>query len=524
MIKKTCFWGSGIFCLLFGFVSLSSAENGWQDIGKEFLNVKAVIVNPTNCKIVYAGTDKGIFKSEDAGNSWRNVLLIKGSNKIINLLVYDPNDVNTIYAATGSGLFYSVNSGSNWKRLFKGKNYLEADCLALTILPSGMYLGTRQGLFISQDRGRTWYKESGKLGNSQIFNIACSSKGQIDIYAVSANGVFKSSDSGKSWNRVFIAHASEDEPEAYDYKDDFSNLGVLTYEVRNLVVDPNNPNYLYAATSRGVYESKNGGLSWEMFSEYGLLSRDIYFLLFSGQSKLYCISKSGIFIYRDSVWEELSFSLSSSKINSIVLDKENNLYACADKGLFKLGLGRSNGFSKFEVSREYLKDEPNIEEVQKAVIKYAEVDPGKITRWRKQAAKKAWLPKLSADLGRNTTDLWHWESGSTARASDDELRRGRDSLDWDVGLSWDLSELVWSAEQTSIDVRSKLMVELRNDLLDEVNKIYFERIRVKMELDNLSIEDRKKYFEKELRLRELTASIDALTGGYFSQQIAKKKT
>jgi len=104
------------------------------------------------------------------------------------------------------------------------------------------------------------------------------------------------------------------------------------------------------------------------------------------------------------------------------------------------------------------------------------------------------------------------------------LRRGKDSLDWDVGVSWDLSELIWSTDQTSIDVRSKLMVELRNDLLDEVNKIYFERIRVKMEIDNLSIEDRKKRFEKELRLRELTASIDALTGGYFSQQITKKKT
>ena len=63
------------------------------------------------------------------------------------------------------------------------------------------------------------------------------------------------------------------------------------------------------------------------------------------------------------------------------------------------------------------------------------------------------------------------------------------------------------------------MVQLRGDLLDEVNKLYFERIRVKMELDSLQIEDRKKRFEKELRVKELTASLDALTGGYFSSQI-----
>jgi hypothetical protein len=63
------------------------------------------------------------------------------------------------------------------------------------------------------------------------------------------------------------------------------------------------------------------------------------------------------------------------------------------------------------------------------------------------------------------------------------------------------------------------MVQLRDDILDEVTKLYFERLRVKAELDNLAIEDRKKRFEKELRIAELTANLDALTGGYFSQQI-----
>jgi hypothetical protein len=55
--------------------------------------------------------------------------------------------------------------------------------------------------------------------------------------------------------------------------------------------------------------------------------------------------------------------------------------------------------------------------------------------------------------------------------------------------------------------------------MDEVTKLYFERIRVKMEINNASIEDTRKIQEKELKLQELTASLDALTGGYFSSRL-----
>ncbi|MBL7152028.1 MAG: hypothetical protein ISS89_05550 [Candidatus Omnitrophica bacterium] len=54
-----------------------------------------------------------------------------------------------------------------------------------------------------------------------------------------------------------------------------------------------------------------------------------------------------------------------------------------------------------------------------------------------------------------------------------------------------------------------------------MTKLYFERLRVKIELDELPIEAAKKRLQKELRLEELTASIDALTGGYFSKEVRK---
>lgn len=170
----------------------------------------------------------------------------------------------------------------------------------------------------------------------------------------------------------------------------------------------------------------------------------------------------------------------------------------------------------------YSDSEPTIGKVHKAAIKYAEVGHEKILQWRKSAAKKAWLPKVSFGLDRNVTDLWHWEGGSTTRSSDDILCRGKDAVEWSVSFAWDLSELIWNDAQTSIDVRSRLTVRLREEILDQVTRIYFERLRVKMDLDNLRIEDRKKRLEKELKLQELTAYLDAFTGGDFSRQLDHK--
>jgi hypothetical protein len=159
------------------------------------------------------------------------------------------------------------------------------------------------------------------------------------------------------------------------------------------------------------------------------------------------------------------------------------------------------------------------------------VEPQKIARWRKQAARKAILPKVSIgmdqDLDRTTSsNIWgtYSSNGTPGRyyAGPDDITK-YNQKNWSVSLTWELGDLIWSDDQTNIDVRSRLMVELRDDILDEVTKLYFERLRVKMEIDALGIEERKKRAERELKVQELTASIDALTGGYFSAQISGKK-
>ena len=149
-------------------------------------------------------------------------------------------------------------------------------------------------------------------------------------------------------------------------------------------------------------------------------------------------------------------------------------------------------------------------------IDYAEVSPEKIKKWRSLARTKALIPTISSGINRSASELLHWDSGPNP----DNLLKGREFLDWDVSVAWKLSDLVWSDDQTSIDSRSKLMVELRDDIVDQVTRLYFERRRVQIEL--LAIKEQEaSQIDKQMRMAELTALIDGYTGGEFSQRIRR---
>jgi hypothetical protein len=168
-----------------------------------------------------------------------------------------------------------------------------------------------------------------------------------------------------------------------------------------------------------------------------------------------------------------------------------------------------------EDTREMFKDEPGIEEVQQAAIRYAEVEPEKIACWRRNAVIRTLLPELSLDYDKTIYGSVSSTTGKSVFATG--------PYDWGFSLKWDLADIIWNPSQTSIDVRSRLMVKLRNEILAEVNRLYFERRRLQIELFREPSPDSDKKLKKELHIAELTAQIDGLTGGYFSWKLEKMR-
>lgn len=188
-------------------------------------------------------------------------------------------------------------------------------------------------------------------------------------------------------------------------------------------------------------------------------------------------------------------------------------------GLSVLGWIAAQGLSKGEgvsLLPDPFREGPSIREVQQAAIRYAEVPAEKIARWRVLARTRALLPRftINLDQGKNRTVASATSNGKTTFSvgpEDQSLKLGFD-------FTWDLGDLVWSTDQLSIDGRSRLLVKLRNETLDEVTKVYFERQRLRAEFQGNPTDDEILQKERRLRMEELTARLDALTGGYFSVQ------
>ena len=151
--------------------------------------------------------------------------------------------------------------------------------------------------------------------------------------------------------------------------------------------------------------------------------------------------------------------------------------------------------------------------------------------WR-GVRRRAWLPvlglRLDADRDRGRgSDLDEVVvSGEYHELRDSDRNRSRD-LGASITMTWDLRDTAYEPEQIDLSREARLVIGLRDDVLDEVNQIYFERLSVDAQLATPARrgsggdenEAQAHRFSLELRRGQLDAALDAWTGGWWSQQL-----
>lgn len=480
-----------------------------------------------NNNTIYIGSRGFLFKTLDSGETWKSIFKVPGTNKAVNFIVIDPGNSSVVYIATESGIFKSEDAGASWQAMPLGAQ--EDNVLAL-LIDSGnkntVIAGTERDIFITKNGGRNWKKASEGLSGMNIKNLTQNYINSEILFATCKNGLYKSEDGTKTWKKIFYAGSSAD-GESLESEDVSNEEDEPSGPPAWASVDPFNPEIVYLSAKRGIFKSADNGDSWKRLSGAGLLNFRIRNFVLPSYNRgfLFAATERGVFRFseKENMWRELSNGLTVNETVLIALDaRQDTLWAVAKNGAY-----RSEG-DIYEIKEASLADsaktilqnfshEPTYQEIQRAAIEYAEVHPEKIAKWRRAAKAKALLPTLSLGIDRDKSKSLHWDSGTNP----DTLVIGPDEEDigWDIKCSWDLGDLIWNDAQTSIDVRSKLMVQLRDDILDEVTNLYFERRKLQIELLQNPPKDVNKQIEKDLRLQELTANIDAMTGGYLSREI-----
>lgn len=528
------------FCAFFYFVTVSFGavevkDIVWKEVsrGVKDLDLRAVAVSTDSPDVVYIGSSNVIYKTINGGKQWDEVLTFRGTENEINYIAINSQDEEIIYAGTRQGLYESKNSGGSWKKIFKGVGDLESSVLSIAdyqLNSEFIFIGTESGMFLTKNGGSKWERIKKIPSETAIYSIAVNSNNPEMIYAATNRGIYQSLDSGEKWNRVFGNRISSgDYDSSYDsVETDSDNIGI---KVSSIAFDLTDGVTVFAGTSAGLFSAKDDGLLWKRVSNEGLISNNLRHIVISRSDPdgVYAATGRGVFRYSkaSASWKELYKGITATDIRFLAFDNRKfpTLWTATKGGvlktfkrpLFSMKEGHYNK-SELREAYSYFDYEPTIQEIQKAAIRYAEVYPEKIERWRDAASKRAWLPDLSVNYGEDWQSSTYFYSTGSEKYTNDDITVGDD---WSISLTWKLGDLIWNDDQTSIDTRSRLVVQLRGDVVNEVTRLYYERRRLQFEMLIISTDDVMERIENELRLQELTADIDALTGFYLSKRLVQ---
>ena len=83
----------------------------------KFRNIAAIAFDPSDQRVAYAGGDKGLFRSTNAGNTWSRVGdLPVGPGFEVVAISFAPSDPDVVYVGDGNGHIYRSRDGAeSWK-------------------------------------------------------------------------------------------------------------------------------------------------------------------------------------------------------------------------------------------------------------------------------------------------------------------------------------------------------------------------------------------------------------------------
>ncbi|MFZ3013255.1 MAG: hypothetical protein WA045_06050 [Nitrospira sp.] len=247
------------------------AGQTWTNLsqGMSYSRVIAMAIDPVYPATVYAGT-KGdaVYKSHDGGQRWismRSGLDDATITSVVNQFLFDPADAQHIFLATTMGVFETKNGGEQWTKKMEGmKEVLMVVALGMDpTRPSILYAGTSGGVYKSMDQAAHWVKVNNGLvppdmvKTSRALNVTSILVDPYEpdtVYAATLAGLYKTTDAAKGWKRIGESLADQ--------------------MIIAMVLDRTRRGVIYITGRDGVHRSEDGGGTWVVLNK-GLATTNI---------------------------------------------------------------------------------------------------------------------------------------------------------------------------------------------------------------------------------------------------------
>ncbi|WP_299463773.1 glycosyl hydrolase [uncultured Microscilla sp.] len=265
--QRSIAYGDGVY---------KSTDGGktWKNMGlKKSEHIGKIIVDPRNSDVVYVaaqgplwsmGGERGLYKTEDGGKTWKKILDISDKTGVSDLVI-DPTNPDVLYATAWqrfrtvfsmlsggpeSGIHKSTDGGKTWRKVQNGIPGGDLGRIALAISPVNpeyVYaivegMPANRGFYRSVNNGESWQKMSGYNTSGNYYQeIYCHPTELNTVYSMNTFGMV-TYDGGRSFKRI---------------GEDLKHV-----DNHAIWINPRNGNHMLMGCDGGLYETFDRARTW----------------------------------------------------------------------------------------------------------------------------------------------------------------------------------------------------------------------------------------------------------------------